>query len=283
MHLIAPLYLNPNLNRKYTAPILSQSLFGTRYWLITLAFSFLLHLLVMYALPWFIQTSVQPASPSGVTASFKVLPSPTPTVVETLPVISPVPETPIPPLEPVKPTQKQKVTPKSEPVLQAQDMAQPEDYAVTEQISTVEAETPIAPEVPHISSPAEISKVPSAPAASTQSTSPLVNPTSSARTSQDSGLADAYGRDLQRLCERNKQYPSIAIRRSLEGAGSVLVEFNKDGKVLRISIEESTGQQSLDEQAVKMVEKSLKVLPLPTKLSGHVLTLSIPVSFKLEG
>lgn len=301
MHLTAPLYARPYLNRSYTEPTLSNTLFGKRYWLITLLISIGIHFLIMHGLPWLTPLNTAPAGSTGVTASFKVLPSPTPVVSTPLPAIPPVPETPIEPLpEPVKPTPKKKAPPKAEPVLQAKEIAQAEEFAVAEQIpdtSTETIEEPIAeqpPAIPQANPLTDTNPMPSTAQqstnASTSSTainssnnSPLTSANPKARTNQDNGLLDAYGRDLQRLCEQHKQYPSIAIRRNLEGSGSVLVTFNKDGTVNSISIEQSTGQSSLDAQAIKMVEKSLKALPLPTKLSGQVLTLSVPVSFQLEG
>lgn len=300
MHLTAPLYARPYLNRNYTEPTLGKALFGKRYWLITLLISVGIHFLIMHGLPWLTPLNTAPAGSAGVTASFKVLPSPTPVVSTPLPAIPPVPETPIEPLpEPVKPTPKKKAPPKAEPVLQAKEIAQAEEFAVAEQIPDTTAETipePMAEQTPATTPAAPVTEatMPSteqqtanAPSPSTpmnnSNSSPITAANLTARTNQDNGLLDAYGRDLQRLCEQHKQYPSIAIRRNLEGNGSVLVTFNKDGTVNRISIEQSTGQSSLDAQAIKMVEKSLKALPLPTKLSGQVLTLSVPVSFQLEG
>ena len=84
------------------------------------------------------------------------------------------------------------------------------------------------------------------------------------------------------MCERNKQYPAIAIRRGYQGSGKVLVRFSAEGKVTSISMEKSTGQKSLDDQAIEMVKKSLNELPAPVKFKGREFRVSIPVEFKLE-
>ena len=301
MHLTAPLYARPYLNRSYTEPTLGNALFGKRYWLITLLISVTIHFLIMHGLPWLTPLNTAPAGSAGVTASFKVLPSPAPVVSTPLPAIPPVPEIPIEPLpEPVKPTPKKKAPPKAEPVLQAKEIAQAEEFAMAEQTPDAATETipePTIEQTPAATQttvPVDTQTMPSteqqtantlssSTAMNNSNNSPITAVNQTARSSQDNGLLDAYGRDLQRLCEQHKQYPSIAIRRNLEGNGSVLVTFNKDGTVNSISIEQTTGQSSLDAQAIKMVEKSLKALPLPTKLSGQVLTLSVPVSFQLEG
>lgn len=300
MHLTAPLYARPYLNRDFTQPTLSNALFGRRYWLITVFISIAIHFLIMHGLPWLTPMTAAPAGSAGVTASFKVLPTPAPVVSTPLPAIPPVPETPIELLpEPVKPKpiQKQKTPPKAEPVLQKKEIAQAEDYAIAEQTPEKAVEVPTAvvePDpaaatdtdtqaMPSTATQQKTTNTASQPTSQANNSSPISTANPTARANQTDGLLDAYGRDLQRLCEQHKQYPSIAIRRNLEGSGSVLVTFNQDGKVISINIEQSTGQSSLDKQAVKMVEKSLKDLPLPAKLSGQVLTLSVPVAFRLEG
>lgn len=290
MTLSTSLYTRPYLDREYTAPKLSDSLFGSRYWLVALIFSITMHLLIMHGLPWLNQINLEPAGMQQITASFKTLANPTtapvPAFEPPLPEIPPKPETPIEPIKPIKPEVIKKPV-IDKPILQSTEIATPKDFAiaqtaeVTEQVEITPPNQNQQPAVTPSDNQA-VSKTQSAPA-TTNNSNAIPIPSPSARTSQDDGLLDAYGRDLQRLCERNKQYPAIAIRRNLEGAGTVLVTFNKDGSVLRISIEQSTGEKSLDDQAMKMVEKSLNSLPLPSKLNGKVMTLSVPVSFALDG
>ncbi len=300
MHLTAPMYARPYLNREYTAPTLSNSLFGSRYWLVALIFSITMHILIMHGLPWLNQINLQPAGMQSITASFKVLANPASTTIPAFePPLPEIPPKAAPPIEPIKPkaTNKPAV---DKPLLQSTEIAAPKDFALeqtaepieqpikqpTEQsVDQVTTETPKTNSQPSPQDNTQATKAQSALATTTNS-KPIetsINNPNPSRANQDSGLLDAYGRDLQRLCERNKQYPAIAIRRNLEGAGSVRVMFNQDGKILSITIEQSTGQQSLDDQAVKMVEKSLSTLSLPPKLRGQVLTLSVPVAFSLDG
>lgn len=298
MYVSSPLYPRASLQRVITAPTHSSTLFGTRYWMAALIFSMTMHLLVMHGLPWLNQATLQPAGTQGITASFKVLPNPTPAFEPPLPEIPPVSIIPIEPIKPKKVRKPKPVVPKVEPILQSAEIAQAEDFAMAEQTPDTEVmveKVEPEPETVAEADPAsETNPAPMTPSVNqssnalpstntnTNAGSPVATQTSPAR-SQDNGLLDAYGRDLQRLCDRNKQYPMIAIRRGLEGAGSVLVQFDKDGDVLSISIEHSTGQKSLDDQAIKMVRKSLTALPLPRKLSGQLLTLSVPVAFRLDG
>ena len=98
----------------------------------------------------------------------------------------------------------------------------------------------------------------------------------------DESLYDSYGKSLQKQCERNKQYPAIAVRRSLEGSGVVVVKFGTGGQLQSVAIEQSSGHKALDDQAIVMVKKSLSDLPLPAKLKGRDFKISVPFEFRLE-
>ena len=295
MQLTMPVFEKTTVNHTISEPTLNKALFGSRYWLITLIISIALHFLVMHGLPWLNQINLEPAGMQSITASFKVLPNPVQATTEALPEILPVLETP--PIqkqaEPVKKEPTKAEQPKLEPVLQSTDVAQTKEFAIAKQTPDLITKAKPEPTIETTESIPETKPINASSSQTTQaapSTNANSNPTTtsttqnqSTRNSHDNGLLDAYGRDLQRLCERNKQYPAIAIRRNLEGAGSVQVTFNKDGIVQSITIEQSTGQQSLDDQAMKMVQKSLASLPLPSQLRGQILTLSVPISFKLDG
>lgn len=158
------------------------------------------------------------------------------------------------------------------PVLKAENFqAQPNDYAVPD--TSTEAKSTSTP------SPVQASE--------SKQPSPVAKETSSSSKAEstsldDESVLDEYGRSLQKLCERYKQYPAIAIRRNWQGSGKVLVRFSAEGKTLSIVIESSTGQKVLDEQALEMVRKSINDLPVPAKFKGREFRILIPVDFRLE-
>lgn len=234
---------------------------------VSLAFSIslLMHSSLIYMLPWL--EAVKTKLPVTIMAELQQPPP----LAESNPI-----ELPSKP-EVVKVENQPKPTPKTQavPVLASKRTEQAtNDYSVPNipQPATAPSE-PTAPAAPDTSSAAS---------ESTTSLSKNVATSSSTNTWDDSDVWDEYGRNLQRLCERYKQYPAIAIRRSWQGLAKVLVRFSSEGKTLSVVIEKSTGQKVLDEQALEMVRKSLNDLPVPIKFKGREFRLSIPVDFKLE-
>jgi protein TonB len=245
----------------------------TPYFLIAIGLSMTFHFLVMHLIPMLDQYQSKP--PLNIVAEILTLapPPPPPMPAEN----KPIEEMPIKPIE--KPIQKEPkpVAKLPDPILTSKSPAQASDYVVPDAPRAEQADKqPSAPVTP-------------APSA-TETTETAANVASAKNTSttnnsaefSDSDIWDEYGNNLQKLCERNKQYPAIAIRRGYEGSGKVLVKFSADGKASSIAIEKSTGQKSLDDQAIEMVRKSLSELPLPAKFIGKSFKISIPIEFKLE-
>jgi protein TonB len=227
----------------------------------------------MRALPWL--EVVKTPLPLNIIAELKTLAPPPP-----LPVVAKPIEPPTKP-ELVKPIQQPKPTPKPQtvatPVLAAQHTEQVSNYTVPDIPKPA-----IMPTQPNpVAAPEAHTKETSAPATSSAPSSAVSSPTSTS-TWEDSDVWGEFGNNLQKLCERNKQYPAIAIRRGYQGSGKVLVRFSAEGKTTSVTMAISTGQKSLDDQAIVMVKKSLNELPVPEKFKGREFKLTIPVDFKLE-
>lgn len=233
-----------------------------------LALSMILHLTIMRVLP--LLETVKPPIQQNIIAELQTLaPPPPPPSAEAKPI-----EAPTKP-EVVKTPQQPKPQALPTPVLAAERTEQVSNYTVPD--IPKPATLPSEP-----SAPVAIEPTASAPESAPASSKNASTSSSSTSTWDDSEVWDEYGNNLQKLCERNKQYPAIAIRRGYQGSGKVLVRFSAEGKVTSISMEKSTGQKSLDDQAIEMVKKSLNELPAPVKFKGREFRVSIPVEFKLE-
>jgi len=238
---------------------------------LALVFSLLMHFAIMRALPWLEVAKTKP--PMTIVAEFQEAPPPPPPAQEVKPEeVKP---------EVVKDTQP-KPTPKKQavavPVLAAERTEQVNNnYTVPDIPKPATVPTQPSP----VAAPETQTKETSAPIASSTPSS-AVSSSASASTWDASDVWDDYGSNLQKLCERYKQYPAIAIRRGYQGSGKVLVHFSAEGKTISMAMEKSTGQKSLDDQALEMVRKSLNELPVPPKFKGREFKLTIPVDFKLE-
>ena len=93
---------------------------------------------------------------------------------------------------------------------------------------------------------------------------------------------EGYGQLLYEMVGRNKQYPQLAIRRNWEGTVTVSARISM-GKVVDISMVDSSGHKVLDEQALKMVKKAVEQLPVQENLAHKSFTVVIPVDFHLDG
>ncbi|MBM3351529.1 MAG: TonB family protein [Betaproteobacteria bacterium] len=91
---------------------------------------------------------------------------------------------------------------------------------------------------------------------------------------------DGYGQQLYDTVSKNKHYPAIALRRNLEGEVTILAKFNK-GELVSVSIIQSSGHQSLDDEALRMVKKAIAAQAVKGTLSKKSFNIKVPVSFKL--
>lgn len=244
----------------------SKFLFG-----LALVLSLLLHFAIMRALPWLAVAKTKP--PMTIVAELQEAPPPPPPQEIKQELVKPE----VVKTEQAKPVVKTQAV--AVPVL-ATERTQPTPNNYT--VPDIPQPTAVPTQPSPVAAPEAHTKETSAPTASSSATSSAASSSASASTWDDSEVWDDYGNSLQKLCERYKQYPSIAIRRGYQGSGKVLVRFSAEGKVSGIAMEKSTGQKSLDDQALEMVKKSLNELPVPTKFKGREFKLTVPVDFKLE-
>jgi periplasmic protein TonB len=240
---------------------------GTWLILSALILSLVMHFAIMRALPWLEAVRAKP--PIAIMAELMQPPPPPPAEAPA----EPKPDESITKPEVVK-VEQLKPKPQAAPVLTSR-------HADSIDNRYVVPETPQPAIIPSESA-APVAEASTETVAATPSASSNAASSPSTSNWDDSDVWDEFGSNLQKLCERYKRYPEIARRRGWQGSGAVVVRFSKEGKTLSITIEQSTGQNSLDDQALEMVRKSLADLPLPTKFRGREFKLTIPVDFKLE-
>jgi protein TonB len=264
---------NPLLNNQTTSNKLLARQQKSNHFVFGLAlvFSVLMHLAIMHALPWLEVATTKP--PITIVAELQEVPPPPPPAQEMKPEVV-KPEV----VKDIQPKPMPKTQAVAVPVLAAEHTEQVANHYTVPDIpkpDTVATQpSPVAAMETH-------TKETAAPVASSAPSS-AVSSSVSTSTWDDSEVWDDYGNSLQKLCERYKQYPAIAIRRGYQGSGKVLVRFSAEGKTTSVTMEKSTGQKSLDDQALEMVRKSLSELPVPAKFKGREFKLTIPVDFKLE-
>lgn len=92
----------------------------------------------------------------------------------------------------------------------------------------------------------------------------------------------AYGNSLSREIGKHKRYPRIAQMRGWEGAVSLLLEIDANGKVVSVRIEEASDREVFNTEAQEMVKRMVQPPPIPDALRGRSFTVRVPISFRLE-
>lgn len=101
----------------------------------------------------------------------------------------------------------------------------------------------------------------------------------------DVDVSDAraqYGSTLGRAIAKHKSYPKIAQMRGWQGEVLLDLKLDGSGNLQAASIKESSGHESLDNQALEMVRKASPFPAPPEALRGRSFNITVPVSFKLE-
>ncbi|SDK13643.1 outer membrane transport energization protein TonB [Methylophilus rhizosphaerae] len=254
--------------------------------------SLALHALVVVIYPHLSQVRL-PDVPDRLEIEFFSVKAPAPSARQQE-VVEPV-STPAPP-EPPKPVQKPVVTPTPVPTPK-QVLAAPvnheAEYRVPEQTQAkaepepVKVEPAPAPAVtaPSVPSPVEnqhsSEEQTAKEARSATSGSVRTNSESDELTANDNDAWGDYGEQLRALVNKSKQYPTIAIRRHLEGEVTVVAQFTR-GELTQVSLAESSKHVPLDEEAMRMVKKAIQQLGMKDSLRSKTFRITIPVSFKLE-
>jgi periplasmic protein TonB len=194
---------------------------------------------------------MQPAPPAPVALPEPVQPEP---IVEPEPIRKPKP------IEPVKPV-KQK-SPEPTPIQE-----------VSQEPVTAEPPPPtVIAAAPKIDAPPVITVPPPEPPKKIE---PSENDVSNA--------LNQYGSTLGRAIAKHKSYPKIAQMRGWQGECLLDLKIDSSGNVLSANVKESSGHESLDNQALEMVRKASPFPPPPEALRGRSFNITVPVSFKLEG
>lgn len=246
-----------------------------------------LHLLVLAIYPTLSHITL-PEIPEKLEIEFFTIKAPPPSSAQQ--VTEPEIKTPPEPQK-VTPITKPQTVPETPKSVLAAPSSNESDYRVPEQVQQARPEparVEPAPAVPATSA-ASASTQESASHTASESKETKVAPATSAPVSSESdeltaGDNDAwgdYGDQLRSLVNKSKQYPTIAIRRHLEGDVMIVALFVR-GELTQVSLAETSKHVPLDEEAVRMVKKAIQQLGVKDSLKKKTFKITIPVSFRLE-
>ena len=144
-------------------------------------------------------------------------------------------------------------------------------------------EQPLPPPLPQAKEPEPIKELPVLPPEDIvpsdmpreETVAPKIDPL------QEAKIIEDYGQLLAAHISQFKRYPRIAQRRGWEGELTLEVRLDKNANILNIMILNKSNYDVLDQEAIKMIERS-KPLPKPTDLTSETFTVFIPIKFGLQ-
>ena len=177
----------------------------------------------------------------------------------------PKPEEPKP-IEKIKPTPEPikplpKVLPKPEPV---QDSKPPPIQAEPQPPAVITA-------APKIDKPSVIAVPPPEPPKEMLDNDDAYN-----------AAKGSYRSGVQKEIQRNLRYPKMAEKHRVTGVAKVEIVLDKEGNVSSVSIVSSSGNDSLDAEAIAVISRSNLKQYMNKTLSGRIDRITIPVSFTLS-
>ena len=95
-------------------------------------------------------------------------------------------------------------------------------------------------------------------------------------------LWTGYTTKVRQMIARAKIYPPKARKKGQQGKIHLSFKIGKDGKVLKLFVEHSSGYEILDEAARIAITNAGPFPPIPEKLNKQYALLKLPISFVLR-
>jgi len=102
-----------------------------------------------------------------------------------------------------------------------------------------------------------------------------------ARPDQQS-LLGRYAQQLSRLLASHQEYPRLAAQRGWEGEVRLRLKVARQGNLLSVQVDRSSGYDILDQHALQLVDLASGLPPLPDGLEGSEISVIVPVNYRLK-
>lgn len=232
---------------------------------------------------WHVPVTRSEAEPPAVLLELAPLPvtPPEPPPAIDIPLPEPMPEPVIepPPPEPEPVVEEPPPPPEPPPVVEPEVVLPKPPPEPPKPKPEVKKEAPKPkPEKPRPPRPVA-QPVQQAPVAAPPAPAPAPAPAAPAPSAAPSRAVPTWqGRLLSHL-ERHKRYPRAAQARRQEGVAQVRFVIDREGNVLSVQLDRSSGVSSLDEETVEMVRRASPLPAPPDEMAKDRIELVVPVQF----
>lgn len=95
------------------------------------------------------------------------------------------------------------------------------------------------------------------------------------------GPGDDYLNRVRRWIAKYKKYPPEAMKRKQEGTVLIAFTLARDGTVLSVDIERSSGVPVIDQAVFDMMRRASPVPPVPPNYPGATLSIALPIRYSI--
>jgi protein TonB len=92
---------------------------------------------------------------------------------------------------------------------------------------------------------------------------------------------NAYLDQIARLTARHRFYPRLALDNKQEGRVVTRVTIARDGRLIEVKIDKSSGWPAIDAAELETIRKSAPFPPVPSDMPGDPLILILPIHYDL--
>jgi len=93
---------------------------------------------------------------------------------------------------------------------------------------------------------------------------------------------ESYSTTITKAISKQKRYPRIAQMRGWQGEIIAILEIDGQGNLITSKIDKTSGFKILDKEVIAMIKRASPLPAPPLELQSKVLTINVPISFKLQ-
>lgn len=97
-----------------------------------------------------------------------------------------------------------------------------------------------------------------------------------------SGLRGMFTGNVRQRIANARVYPQIARRRGMEGQPVIAFTLNKNGQLMELRLDRTSGYQLLDRAALEAVKHAAPYPEIPAPLKLNTFQFKLPISFILK-
>lgn len=95
------------------------------------------------------------------------------------------------------------------------------------------------------------------------------------------GVSEDYGEELSRWIRSRLFYPADAVANGEEGASSVHIVLDRQGRVKSVRVTEQSGSYSLDAAAMSIFSMHAQLPPIPPDMTGDHFNIDLTINYVL--